>query len=242
MNTREIMISQLTNYERDNEIINELYEILGKDLDNFLHEIEVLYAQFNIDTVTWGIEAWEENMGIEPNVDGDLSDRRGAVKERMRKLGKVNTEMLEDVLQGYHEKTDADIKGDVEVWFNGRLMFNIPLEGMTPYDYKRINRTINTTKPAHLGYDINMYMRPRKTGVKLGTQTIDAAIVEIRPFYTSKICAISNTLCKIGNYNSEKLSVYPKHTYEVSLVDDLYFYIVNDTGVEEVGVYPKMKE
>lgn len=232
MNTKDIMISQLTNYERDNEIINELYEVLGSEMDKFLHEIEDLYKQFNIDTATWGISEWEENMGIETNKGLSRKKRRADVKEKLRKTGKVNTKMLEDILQESHD-------GKVEVWFNGRLMFNIPLEGLSHHHFDTISNIINTTKPAHLGFEIDMYMNISDNRVKLGTQTIDAAVVEVLPFITRNINYSTQTLYGIGSYNNEDISVYPKHTYNIGTNNELFVFIFDKTGMEEVGVYPK---
>lgn len=232
MKSKEVMISQLADYERNNELIEDIYRVMGDKTDQFLYEIEDLYKQLNINTTTWGIDTWEQNMDIESNKNLLIKQRRARVKEKLRKIGRVNTEMMEDILQGYHDN-------EVKVWFNGRLMFNIPLEGTSHHHFDTINEIINTTKPAHLGFEIDMYMDTKDVGINIGTQTIDADVTSVRPFVNTKIDLPISGRYAIESYSSESLVVYPKHTNKISINRGVFIAMYNTMGNEDVDVYPR---
>lgn len=199
MKYKNRMLAQLPSYERDNEILNDIYAAFGDKTDKFLYEIEDLYKQLNIDTATWGLNVWERNVGLDNNKELSLVQRRGRVKTRLKGFGKIDAELLESTLQNYYDNK-------VDVFFDGRVLLNIPLEGDSWQHRQVIREIIKILKPAHLGYSINMYTKPVETSLFLGSHTT----------------------------MGETLTIYPKTIQDIELSTQLYAGLAYESIYEDI--------
>lgn len=172
---KDIMLNQLAYYEREeNELIDSLYDVLGDEIEDLLHKINDLYKQLNVDTATWGLDIWESNLDI--NISDNLSyeERRAIIKTKLKAFGKISTGVLESAVQDYYNNK-------VNVYFNHKLLFEIPLESEDPKLLDRVIYVINKLKPAHLGYDIQLYLKPIITGFSLQSISLFGEDVSIYP-------------------------------------------------------------
>lgn len=174
MKSHNRMIDRLPPYERENKIINAIYDVLGAELDKSLYEIEDLYKQFNIDTATWGLAAWEKNLKLTGGSGLTLRQRRARIKTKLRGSAKVDIELLKTMIQDYYDN-------EVYVDFDGIIRFNLPLEGYSFQHNERVENIIKNTRPAHLGYEIDYYTRYVEADTFFGMATHSGEIITVYP-------------------------------------------------------------
>lgn len=191
MKSKENMISQLPNYERDNTIINEIYRVLGDKTDEFLYKIEDLYMQMNIDTATWGLDVWEKNFNINTSNSDNYKIRRQRIKTKMKQHEKVSTRTLENIIQDYYE-------GEVTVFFNKKLYFKLPLEGDSWKFHSIVKGIIDKTKPSHLGYSIDYKMKNVNTRVTCGAITLGGVSTTVYPRKIKDFSAFASVYSSVG--------------------------------------------
>lgn len=170
------LLSFLPKYERENNtLIKELYRVLGDEFDDVLDKIYDLYKQLNVNTATWGLDIWESNLGLEKPHGLGYEERRILIKSKLKTFGKVSTETLENMVQDYFDQK-------VNVYFNGRLLFELPLGGgKHPKLTNKMIEAIENTKPAHLGYDIRFLINPDNSKIGIKSTTMTAEIITIYP-------------------------------------------------------------
>lgn len=237
MKSKEKMISKLPIYERENEVIEDIYTTFGDKTDQFLYEIEDLYKQMNIDTATWGLDTWERNVGLDNNQELTITQRRGRVKSRLKSFSKIDTELLRDVIQDYYEN-------EVRVSFNGRVLFEFPLEGDSWEFRPIVEEIIRILKPTHLGYEISIYTVPVHTGFYLGTRAEAGEEITIYPGVTRDI--LLEPAANIGfSYETimETITVYPKITWDTEIYNiETYAGLAYGSILEEVTMIGMKEE
>ena len=66
--------------------------------------LEDVMAQFFVDTATWGLTLWEQQVGIETDNSLPLATRRAAIRQKLVASGNTTSEMirgLAEALTGY---------------------------------------------------------------------------------------------------------------------------------------------
>lgn len=72
--------------------------------------LEDVMAQFFVDTATWGLALWEQQVGIEVDNTLSLAARRSAIKQKLVASGNTTAEMirtLAETLTGYEAKVEV---------------------------------------------------------------------------------------------------------------------------------------
>lgn len=85
----------------DNSIWAVLRGVVGEWLEDRRQDLEQLWLEMNINTASLYLGAWEEQMGLPPNVSTDIIKRRASVKARFKKGPFTRTrrkEIVEDYL------------------------------------------------------------------------------------------------------------------------------------------------
>lgn len=121
------------------------YEISKLNLD-----IKDLIAQCFIDTATWGLNLWEEQIGVLTDINKSYEERREIIKARLRGSGTVTKKMIKETAEAF-SGGDVDIIEHTESYsFTVRF---VGVKGI-PKNMAAFIEMINTIKPAHLDYDI----------------------------------------------------------------------------------------
>lgn len=81
--------------------VMELLAALQPELDHAQDALEDLLAQLLIDTATWGLWYWERDYGVTAAARETLEERRGHVRGKLRGVGTVTRESLENMADGF---------------------------------------------------------------------------------------------------------------------------------------------
>jgi len=116
-------------------------ELLNKALDGIL-------AQFFIDTATWGLNLWDEFLGLKTEAY-PLEERRRLLKSKLTMQPPVTRERLKKLLEGVADSADV-IEHHEEYSFDVVLLVKTKLKTT----FEKILEQIEDNKPAHLSYQL----------------------------------------------------------------------------------------
>lgn len=131
-------------------ILNEIYDIdiilkvIGDELDNLNSNIEDLEKQLFPQTCTWGIDLWEEFLGIN-NKDKTLEARRALVIAKLTGSNVLNKKRFREIVRNYTKDNLADI-----LYYYDKYTFAV--KSYVDYNTIGLNELIEEIKPAHLAY------------------------------------------------------------------------------------------
>lgn len=141
------MVDMLPNYERENIIINDIYRVLGEGNDKLCSMVNDLFLQINVDTATWGLDVWEENLGIETDTTKTYEERRSNIKAKVRGTGRVGADLIKNVVDSY-------TNGGVDVEFGDStvtILFN-DIHGR-PSNMDDVRHRLERIIPCHLALE-----------------------------------------------------------------------------------------
>ena len=108
-----------------------------------------LFAQFVLETATWGLPIWEQAYGLEADVTKPLPYRRSRVRSKMRSAATTTPAMIRNVAESFSN-------GQVEVIeYPGEYRFEVKFVGTmgVPPNMKDLSAALDDLRPAHLAYD-----------------------------------------------------------------------------------------
>lgn len=96
------------------------------------------------------IKEWEAILGIEPFPNSSLSDRRETIIARIRGQGKLNTSLINSIVNVF-------TGGTANSWIeNGVLYVEItPPPTSKQYRFENVEQELKNKIPAHLGFNIS---------------------------------------------------------------------------------------
>ena len=107
--------------------------------------------QFFVETATWGLDLWEQQVGIETDRGLSHESRRGAIKQKLVASGQTTSEMvrqLAETITGY----------EVRVHINQDYSFSLEFLGekteLADIDVEELRSVVEQIKPAHLRFII----------------------------------------------------------------------------------------
>ncbi|MGE6488523.1 putative phage tail protein [Paenisporosarcina sp. NPDC076898] len=152
-----------TNLERDIE--RSMFDYMPKEYEEYREsvaiieteavELELLNArindalnQFNAQSATWGLKAYEYDLGITSKQTKPLEERRSVVISKLRGAGTTTKELIKNVAQSY-AASEVEVSEDnpnytVVIRFVGTL-------GIPP-NMSDFEKTLREVIPAHLTY------------------------------------------------------------------------------------------
>ena len=140
----ERMLSYLPKFERDSKVIKEILFSAAKELFNTQKNTEDLQNQFYVSTATWGLDIWEEMLGLQKIV---LTDE----ERRQRIFNKLLSNTI--ATKYYVEKYLKNIIGkDIEVYedFDNYSILIPSWEDGIPQNALSIVYLLREVIPAHL--------------------------------------------------------------------------------------------
>ncbi len=137
------MIDYLPSYEKKSGYFNELMTVGEKQVTNLSETIEDMNKQLLIDTATWALNIYEEELGIPTDVSKTYEERRSVIKSRIRGTGKVDAALIK-------LSADAYTNGDVEVSFNGKVVIKMTSYYGVPSNFDDLKEIMRDIIPAHL--------------------------------------------------------------------------------------------
>ena len=139
------MISFLHPYYREDLWINEIYKVIGNQLDRASGQVAQMERNIIVSTASiHAIERYEAELKIKPNKNQSLSDRAAVIIARWRSNGKSTLAMLQNI-------ADSWKNGATEITFiNGVITITFISVYGIPEDIKALYAAIEEMKPAHL--------------------------------------------------------------------------------------------
>ena len=128
-----------------------LFEVMGLEMEEARILVESLRDQCFIERCTWGMRYWEQRYGITPDETKPLEERRQAVIQKRGKAQAMTPATLEQILEALTEREVA-VSED-----NSNYRFTVSIgEGTSHVDYEAVIKKVNTMKPSHLEYSIEL--------------------------------------------------------------------------------------
>ena len=114
--------------------------------------LEDVMDQFFVETATWGLDLWEQQVGIETNHSLSQADRRAAIKQSLVANGNTTAEMvrqLAEAITGYEARVivNQDYSFSLEFLGEKNELADIDVEGL--------RSVVEQIKPAHLRFVIS---------------------------------------------------------------------------------------
>lgn len=128
-----------------------LFEIMGLEMEEARILVESLRDQCFIERCTWGMRYWEQRYGIIPDETKPIEERRQAVIQKRGKAQAMTPATLEQILEALTQREVA-VSED-----NSNYRFTVSIgEGTSHVDYEAVIKKVNTVKPSHLEYSIEL--------------------------------------------------------------------------------------
>lgn len=137
------LIDRLQPFMRESGVFRSIFNADEMQLKSRHERIEDIRRQLNVDTATWGLAVYEYEYDIEIDESKPYSERRSAIKAKMRGQGTVTEALIKTVALAF-------TGGEISVNFNGKIEIEfIDIYGI-PENLDDFKRAIANIKPAHL--------------------------------------------------------------------------------------------
>lgn len=156
----------------------EAQEILDRQagmLERTYNDVQDLFAQFFIETATWGLANWERAFGVQTDVTKSVEERRSILKARMRGVGTVTAELIKNVAESWYGGEVNVIEKPAEYTIVVKFVSSIGV----PTNLADVEKALRELVPAHLAVDFEFtYLLIReihgvKTLAEMETITLD---------------------------------------------------------------------
>ncbi|BBI32495.1 putative phage tail protein [Cohnella abietis] len=137
------MIRQLQAFQRKSKVYKALFDADAQQLDSRSIAITDLRLQMSVDTATWALGIYEQELGIPTDELKPVSERRAVIKSKMRGTGKVDAALIKLVADSY-------TNGDVKVIFDKEIRITFTSTLGIPPNISDLQVAVDEIRPAHL--------------------------------------------------------------------------------------------
>ena len=95
------LVFRLPRYYQDSPQVSELERVLGEQAGALRVSESDTLAQLWVDTATWGLDLWEQWVGLPSDRTRPYSYRRSRIKAKLRGQGATTAEMLRSVVASF---------------------------------------------------------------------------------------------------------------------------------------------
>ena len=124
----------------------------SKEHETIRIDLQDVLDQFYVKSATWGLERWEELVGITTDEKVDTDARRQAILAKLQNPESVTLEFMTNLINRYI----ADRQGFIITHYD-EYRIEILYHGGQVTDYAQLRKDINTYIPAHIGYKLITY-------------------------------------------------------------------------------------
>jgi len=135
-------------YYRNSSVMKTLLESIAGEIGQLNWAIQDVLRQFYVDTATWGLDLWEQEIGIETDLLKNYLNRREVIKARLRGYGTTTVEMIKNAAAAYSGGEVSIIEYPAEYRFVVKF---VGIRGIPP-NMQDLTRTLEMIKPAHLAF------------------------------------------------------------------------------------------
>lgn len=134
--------------------MEELQRVIERAADRLAADIEETWAQFSVETATWGLaEVWEPMLGIPSDLSKSLDIRRSQVKAKLQGLSVTTPAIIKTIAERYTGGVATVEEHPAE------YRFRVILDGLinVPKDLAALKKSVAEIKPAHLGQEYALH-------------------------------------------------------------------------------------
>lgn len=137
------MIRTLPLFLRKSVLVQEKFGAEEIEFGNREARLEDIRLQMSIDTATWGLVIYENELNIPTDLSKSYEDRRAVIKSKWRGSGKVDRTLIKSV-------ADAFTNGACDVGFDGSIVVKFNSFHGVPDNLDDVKNAIEEIKPCHL--------------------------------------------------------------------------------------------
>lgn len=143
------LFSYLPAYYERSRIMHLDMDRKGTEMDALYDALDETFQQFFVRTATWGIDLWEQELGIIPDATKPLEQRRAVAESKIRGGGKFSGAQVKNVAEAY-DGGRVQVSFQPERW-NFTIQF-VDTHGIPP-NLNDLKQAIEELKPAHLSVE-----------------------------------------------------------------------------------------
>lgn len=157
-----------------------------------------IMKQFFVETVTWGIDDWEELYGVIPEEGDTLKIRRARVAQKIRGVGTVTVKVMNTLINSVVPTKDATFRDNIE---DG--VVRIDME--TAINLDKVREVVDFYKPAHLTCLIVLVVK-RDFTIHMGAWASSKETIHIDPAESDVLISLKPGKVYMGGslYTREK--------------------------------------
>ncbi|ARK23317.1 hypothetical protein SporoP37_00500 [Sporosarcina sp. P37] len=150
MNRLERMKSYLPEHFAESPEIVAILEDGDRRFGELDSAMDDVLNQFFVETATWGLDKWEDELEILPTTT-DIQDRRNKIISELINQTPTNYKVLENEINRFLKNALSRVR-----LIKGRyaMEITIPLDAIGEWLPKKLTNIIEEMKPAHLKYEI----------------------------------------------------------------------------------------
>lgn len=150
------MLSYLPKYYETSRMMRALLEAEGLEFDKLRQALDETLNQFFVRTATWGLDRWEEEIGLPVTHDQPVAERRDKIESRLRGYGTATISVVKQVAEAY-DKGAIDIIEDHSA-YTITVRF-VDTTGVPP-NLDDLKAAVRAMVPAHLDilYEFNYFL------------------------------------------------------------------------------------
>ncbi|NOU65238.1 DUF2313 domain-containing protein [Paenibacillus sp. LMG 31461] len=140
------MLGYLPDYYETSRVMGSILQAQGAEVDQLRVSLEETLGQFFVSSATWGLDAWEAELGI-ASVQGKPDDqRRSVINAKLRGVGTVTVDLIKSVAEAYDRGAVEVTQQPASYQFTVRFVDTLG----TPPNINDLKAAIEDIKPAHL--------------------------------------------------------------------------------------------
>lgn len=150
------MLTYLPTYYETSRIMRALLQAEGAEFDKLRQALDEVLDQFFVRTATWGLDRWEEEVGLTVTPDQPEAERRDKIISRLRGYGTATISVVKQVAEAY-DKGAIDIVEDFPA-YTITVQF-VDTTGVPP-NLDDLKAAVRALVPAHLEilYEFNYFL------------------------------------------------------------------------------------
>lgn len=140
------MMTYLPRYYETSRVMRGIMQVGGAELDNLRQALDEILAQTFVQTATWGLDKWEEELGLPVTPDQPIEERRDKIISRLRGYGTATISVIKSVAEAY-DKGRVDVIED-HAAYTVIIRF-VDTRGVPP-NLADLQAAVRAVLPAHL--------------------------------------------------------------------------------------------
>lgn len=155
-NQKDTMFGYLPDYYRTSRVMDAVLNSQGTELLGLRQTFDDILDQFFIDTASWRLDYWEEELGLAVSPEQPVEQRRDKIKSRLRGQGTATIKLVKQVAETY-DKGKVNVIEDISSYIiTLRFIDTIGI----PANLDDLKAAVRAVVPAHLEleYDFNYFI------------------------------------------------------------------------------------